>query len=127
MQGGVGLCCLLGPADPGVVYGFTSDFVKEHPDLVELLFQPEKYPISKEAFIRQFNATLECNTFDRLQQIKAQTLVLHGKKDVAVTPENGSILAEAIPNAKLVYFEKSAHGLCEEMNEVINSIADFLV
>jgi len=51
---------------------------------------------------------------------------LHGRKDVLIPPENGSILAEAIPNAKLIYSEKSAHMLVEEMNEVINSPTDFL-
>ena len=61
-----------------------------------------------------------------MQQIKVPTLILHGRKDVLIPPENGSILAETIPNAKLVYFEKSAHMLAEEMREVINLLIDFL-
>jgi hypothetical protein len=36
-------------------------------------------------------------------------------------------LAEAIPNAKLVYFENSAHGLAEEMEKVLPVLLDFLV
>jgi len=66
------------------------------------------------------------DTCDRLSQIKAPTLVLHGKRDVLVPPENGSILAKAIPNAKLVYFENSAHTLAEEMEKVIRVLLNFL-
>jgi pimeloyl-ACP methyl ester carboxylesterase len=105
----------------------TEDFAKKNPDFVELMIQQMlKAPISNEAFERQANAIMEFDTHDRLHQIKAPTLILHGKQDILLPPGNGSILAEAIPNAKLVYLGKSAHGLVEEMNEVINPLTDFL-
>lgn len=105
----------------------TEDFIKKNPDLVELIIQQgRKAPISNEVFKRQVIASMECDTHDRLSQIRAPTLILQGKQDILIPPRNASILAEAIPNAKLVYFEKSAHRLAEEMNEVINSIIDFL-
>jgi len=69
---------------------------------------------------------MEFDTYKRLSQIKVPTLVLHGKQDILIPPENGSILAKAIPNAKLVYFENSAHGLIEEMEKVISVLLDFL-
>jgi pimeloyl-ACP methyl ester carboxylesterase len=105
----------------------TEDFIKKNPDLVELTIQQIlKAPISNEAFKRQVNAIMEFDTHDRLPQIRVPTLILHGKQDILIPPGNGSILAEAIPNAKLVYLGKSAHGLVEEMNEVIYSPTDFL-
>jgi pimeloyl-ACP methyl ester carboxylesterase len=105
----------------------TEDFIKKNPDFVEFMIQQIlKAPISNEAFGWQANAIMEFDTHDRLRQIRAPTLILHGKQDVLLPPGNGSILAEAIPNAKLVYLGKSAHGLVEEMNGVINSLADFL-
>jgi len=106
----------------------TEDFIKENPDFVELTIQRVlRAPISNEAFTRQLNAIMNFNTYDRLLQIRAPTLVLHGKRDILVPPENGSILARAIPNAKLVYFENSAHGLIEEMEKVLPVLLDFLV
>jgi len=51
---------------------------------------------------------------------------LNGKRDILVPPENGSILAEAIPNTKLVYSENSAHELAEEMEKVIRVLLEFL-
>jgi len=106
---------------------FTEDFIKNNPDLVEFsLQQILRAPISIKALLRQVNAIMEFDTYERLSQIKVPTLVLHGKQDILVPPENGSILAEAIPNAKFVYFENSAHGLIEEMEKVISVVLDFL-
>ena len=106
---------------------FTEDFIKKNSDLVEFAVQQFlKAPISNEAFTRQLNSTIKLDTYDRLSQIKAPTLILHGKRDILIPPENGSILAEAITNAKLVYFENSAHGLIEDMEKVIHVLLDFL-
>jgi pimeloyl-ACP methyl ester carboxylesterase len=53
--------------------------------------------------------------------------VLIGKRDILIPPENGPILAKAIPNARLVPLEKSAHGLTEDMEEATNAITEFLL
>jgi pimeloyl-ACP methyl ester carboxylesterase len=106
---------------------FTEDFIKKNPNLVEFSIQQIlKAPISNEAFISHLNAIMNFDSYDRLPQIKVPTLILHGKRDILVPPENASILAEAIPNSKLVYFENSAHGLVEEMEKVISISLDFL-
>jgi len=105
----------------------TKDFIDNNPDSVELVIQQIlRAPISNEAFSRQLTACMNFNTCDRLSGIKAPTLVLHGKRDILIPPENGSILAKAIPNAKLAYFENSAHGLIEEMEKVLPILLDFL-
>jgi pimeloyl-ACP methyl ester carboxylesterase len=106
---------------------FTEDFIKKNPDLVEFSIQQIlRAPISNESFVRQLNAIMEFDTYDRLPQIRASTLILHGKRDILVPPENAAVLAEAIPNAKLVYFQNSAHGLVEEMEKVVHVLLDFL-
>jgi pimeloyl-ACP methyl ester carboxylesterase len=108
--------------------GCTEDFLDHNAEGVELMIrQMSKTPTSPEAFQRQARAAMSFNSYDRLPKIKAPTLVLCGKKDILIPPENGSILAKAIPNAKLVYLEKSAHRLVEEMNEVIHTTTEFLL
>jgi pimeloyl-ACP methyl ester carboxylesterase len=114
--------------DPTVVNVYSADFVKQNPDLVNGYYQRFwEHPPSKVGSKRQFTAVKEFNTQGRLHQISAPTLVLHGKKDFVCPPENGSILAEAISNTRLVFFEKSAHYLAEEMEEVIKAITEFLL
>jgi len=113
---------------PSVINGFTADFVKKNPDFVDSYFKRFwEHPISKEGAKRQWNALKQFNTQERLTQIKAATLVLHGRKDFVLPPKNSEILAEKIPNAKLVFFEKSGHALAEEMSEVIRVITEFLL
>jgi len=105
----------------------TKEFMDKDPDYVKSMTQRIlKAPISPEAFQRQLGAVMSFSTFDRLSGIKAPTLVLHGKQDILVPPENGSILAKAIPNAKLVLLEKSAHALAEDTEEATNAITEFL-
>lgn len=107
---------------------FTGDFLDNNPAFVELMMrQILKAPISSKAYTRQLNAITQFDTHDRLSQIKAPTLVLHGKRDILIPPENGSILAKAIPNAKLVNLENSAHLLTEDMGEVIQVLTEFLL
>jgi pimeloyl-ACP methyl ester carboxylesterase len=106
----------------------TDDFIEENPDFVRLMAQKRLiHPTSKEAYMRQLNAIVKFDTFERLHQIETPTLVLHGKKDVLIHPKNAIILTEAIPNARLVFFEKSAHALAEEISEVIRNITEFLL
>ena len=106
---------------------FTDTFIENNPDFVEDRVQRTlKAPISMEAFMRQVNALMSFDTHDRLSQIKTPTVILAGKQDVLVPPENASILAKAIPNARLLYFENSAHLLAEEMKKVLQALMGFL-
>jgi len=107
---------------------FTKDFIDNNSDYVDVMIrQILKAPISIKAYTRQLNAIMQFDTYDRLSQIKAPTLVLHGKRDILLPPENGTILAKAIPNAKLVNLKKSAHLLTEDMEEVIHVLTEFLL
>jgi pimeloyl-ACP methyl ester carboxylesterase len=106
---------------------FTEEFIKNNPGAEELVMQQiTKNPISNEAFMRQVNAIMNFDAYDRLSQIKVPTLVLYGKRDILIPPENGAILGKAIPKARLVSFENSAHGLIEETEEVLHAIVEFL-
>lgn len=63
-----------------------------------------------ENFMRQLQAIMTWQgTFPRLSNIKAPTLVLHGKNDQLIPSANGRILADAIPNAQFVELEDASH------------------
>ena len=110
-----------------IKYVFTEDFIKGNRELIEFLIQQMvRAPISKEAFSRQVDAIMRFDAYDRLSQIRAPTLVVQGKRDIIMPPENALILANGIPNAKLVYFENSAHGLAEEIDKLISLLLSFL-
>jgi pimeloyl-ACP methyl ester carboxylesterase len=92
---------------PMMAYGLTSEFIKQNPDLARHLLQvfspaENEYPISPKALMNRYDAMARFNSQTRLKHIKTPTLILHGRKDTTVAPQEGSILAKAIPNAKLV-------------------------
>jgi pimeloyl-ACP methyl ester carboxylesterase len=114
--------------DPSVTHTWTAAFVRDNPDFVNRYQKRfSEHAVSALGASRQFAAVKRHNTEDMLRHIRAPTLVVHGRHDFALPPENGRILAEAVPNAKFVLFEKSAHYLAEEMEDVADTILEFLL
>lgn len=72
-------------------------------------------------FQRQYEATHYFDSFKRLKQIKARTLIIAGGDDVLVPPENSHILASRIPISELVIFENGGHVLHLESSEKFNA------
>jgi pimeloyl-ACP methyl ester carboxylesterase len=106
---------------------FTEEFVRNNPQAFEdMIRRMLKAPISKEAFLQQFNAILQFDTYDRLPQIGAPTLIVHGKKDILLPVENATIMAQRIPNARVIILENSGHGLAEDIDKAISAILNFL-
>ena len=60
-------------------------------------------------FLWQAAAIRQWGSYDRLPQITAPTLVIHGETDRLVPPENAKILADRIPGAKLVMLPEAGH------------------
>ncbi|HEX3770516.1 MAG TPA: alpha/beta fold hydrolase [Polyangiaceae bacterium] len=60
------------------------------------------------------------SVLDRLGQIKAPTLVLCGREDVATEPAHSERIAAAIPGAKLVFVERSGHISTLEQPAAVN-------
>ncbi len=107
---------------------FSEEFLSKNPKLIEYaIINMSESPISGKNYIRQQNAINHFNTCNRLPQLEIETLIIHGKKDILVPPENSKILNELIPNSKLRFFEKSAHApFTEEPNEVLKTLIEFL-
>jgi pimeloyl-ACP methyl ester carboxylesterase len=61
--------------------------------------------------------------YDRLDEINAPALVIHGTNDPALPYEHGLALAKAIPHAELVSLEGTGHEIhSEDWDQIINSI-----
>ncbi|MBD3213293.1 MAG: alpha/beta fold hydrolase [Candidatus Lokiarchaeota archaeon] len=86
-----------------------------------------KAPITPKAYQRQINTLLKFNTGRRLKNIDAPTLVLHGKEDILLPPENAEIIADKIPDAKLKLFDGCGHALFSHKPEHLSEVVmDFL-
>lgn len=86
-----------------------------------------KSQISSESYNRQLKAIDDFDICEKLKIIKKSILVLHGLKDRLVLPQNSRVLANLIPDAKLVIFENSAHvPSVEERDKFVSHLMDLL-
>lgn len=107
---------------------YTPEFIEGNPKVVEetIGWLMEK-PIPPSIRTRQIEAAMDHDTYDRLPQIKAPTLVVGGEKDILIPPEYQKLLASRIPNAELVMWDDLAHGFfLQKPQETLNVVLDFL-
>jgi len=85
-------------------------FAERRPDAIEQFVDIARYkPMHRDAYLRQLMACRAHDVGDRLGEIRAPTLVIHGDVDPLVRIENGRFLAEHIPGARLVVYEDVGH------------------
>lgn len=68
-----------------------------------------RHPPRLPGYLAQLFAIVRWSSWKRLPQIRSSTLVIHGETDRLVPPQNGRILAERIPGAKLVMIPQASH------------------
>jgi 3-oxoadipate enol-lactonase len=78
------------------------------------------------AYLHQIAAAASHITYNRLAQITAPTLVVHGAQDRIQPPDNARILAESIPGAELRLWPEAGHVYVTDEPEADRDVADFL-
>jgi pimeloyl-ACP methyl ester carboxylesterase len=80
-------------------------------------------PVSRDSAIAQLAAIREWGTipatgrYATLKSITHPTLIVHGNKDIVVTPINAFILAEHLPNAQLIIYPDANHAAYSQYAE----------
>ena len=107
---------------------FTQEFIDKNKDKIgEFIKRRAEHPTPPFAYGRQGQAVVGFDTYDRLPQIKAPTLIINGSEDKICPLENARRLGSRIPNSEVVILEKVAHSFNAEAPEKTNSIIlDFL-
>jgi pimeloyl-ACP methyl ester carboxylesterase len=86
----------------------------------DLKIRLQWFPTSA-GYFGQLGAILAWESRQRLAQIEAPTLVIHGETDELVPPENGRMIAELIPNAKLLMLPDTSHIFFTDQPEISHS------
>jgi 3-oxoadipate enol-lactonase len=82
---------------------------------------------TKEGYQAQLHGIYGWESYSRLPQIKAPTLVIHGKVDRLVPVGNGELIAARISGAKLVLLEHAGHLFSSDQTEAAHkAIVEFL-
>ena len=82
---------------------------------------------SLDTVVKQVVAIQTFDSFDRLSQIEAPTLVIHGDIDRLIPPANGDVLADGIAGVEKVTLSGAAHMFFwEQPEESATAIVEFL-
>jgi pimeloyl-ACP methyl ester carboxylesterase len=107
---------------------FSQEYIDDNQLLIqELLTKMVGHVTPLHGYRRQTEAIMSHDTYERLPEIQAPTLVMAGDADKLVPVENSRIIASRIPASELTIFEKMGHGFNIEAAEAMNDIVlDFL-
>ena len=93
----------------------------------DLAIRRRTYP-KAEAYTAQLMGILAWESYSRLGQIKAPTLVIHGETDRLVPVGNGRLVAESIAGSKLVTIPHASHIYMTDQPEASHrAVLDFLL
>jgi pimeloyl-ACP methyl ester carboxylesterase len=101
--------------DHSILVGFTNEFVKNQPERVEHYLKVRMQNLCPvEFYLRHLLARQGHDTSGRLKDIRQPTLILVGEDDRNMTSEvnhrmSSDILANEIPNSKLVVLQNERH------------------
>lgn len=101
--------------------------IKSVPELQDFVFSLIRFPPTTHGLTHQTSAVLAHDTYGRLEDIQHRTLVMTGDDDLLIDPENSVILANKIPEARLLVFEGLRHAFHLEKPHLANeAIIEFL-
>jgi pimeloyl-ACP methyl ester carboxylesterase len=106
----------------------SQEFINKNERLIEqFIAKVTEYVTPLHGYMRQVEAIMGHDTYERLPEIKVPTLVIAGDADRLVPVENSRLLASRIPRAELVILKKMGHGFWVEAETEANKVVlDFL-
>jgi 3-oxoadipate enol-lactonase len=91
---------------------FPQDYIESNPEMMEKVLQAYLgAPIEPKCFVWQLMGITAWSCHPRLEELRHPALIITGSEDLLIPPENSSILAEAIPDSRLLEIEGAGHGL----------------
>lgn len=106
---------------PSMLKGFGEIFfAKEHPEPLQQWFHGLSIAASSHGTIQSAIALRDEDLRGKLENIKVNTLIIHGKKDQVCPFEFAEEMQKEIPHARLEVFEESGHGMLLDEQEKFN-------
>ena len=105
----------------------TADMAGDAVAVLDALGIVAANPQSPAGYTGQLQAVMGHDVAERLGDIAAPALVMHGADDRLIPPDNGRLLAEYIPGARFILYPDAGHlFFIERANEVNRDIRAFL-
>jgi pimeloyl-ACP methyl ester carboxylesterase len=107
------------------VWSFTPAYFDQHYDELEKRQRATldvPYPTPATTYARQAEACIAHDTYDRLSQIGAETLIVVGDQDIFTPVRFSRPIAERIPNARLEIVSGAGHAVYWEKPDELNEL-----
>jgi len=108
---------------------FTPEWIAANPGIRDMLIMlaPLLPPTPPETAQRAMAGLFGWSSYERLPQITAPTLIIHGDRDVIIPVENAHVLGARIPGAQLHIVAGAGHGYpAQDPVAVHQLVSDFL-
>ena len=105
---------------------YTENYLRKYRWLLPAACRVGK-PASWERFLIMARACLTHNGYERLSDIRAETLVIGGALDNVLTGEASAEIAEAIPGSRLLLYPDYGHALYQESPDFERDVLEFLM
>jgi 3-oxoadipate enol-lactonase len=110
-----------------VPYTYAERTRRFHPErIVSDIAHRMSSPPEALGYLHQATAVASHEAYDRLNQVAAPTLVVHGEEDIFIPPVNALVLAEKIPGAQLQLWPDAGHMYIIDEPRADEEIARFL-
>lgn len=107
---------------------YIYDAATSRDKIEEDLLLRRRWLPSVAGYMAQLQAISAWQSHDRLGEIKAPTLVIHGNSDALVPPANAKLIAQRIPGTKLILLDHASHLFLTDQTEVAHeAILEFLL
>jgi pimeloyl-ACP methyl ester carboxylesterase len=110
-------------------FAFSPGYARRHPEAFETFVEKKSRDEQPDfAYRRQLAASVRHDTLARLCRITVPTLVITGSDDAVVPAANSRLLADRIPDARLVVVPGAGHlFFAERPTEAVDAIKAFLL
>lgn len=105
---------------------FTDHYLWKYRPLYFLLRKAGK-PKNTENFIKQAEACLYHNAYERLPMIECSTLVIGGEKDQILGGDASRVIASQITGSRLIMYGHLGHGALQEDSQFEKDSMEFLI
>jgi len=107
---------------------YSPAFQHTHEGFIEQQIRERaRRPVRARAFSAQYEAVRQHDPWDRLPDITAPTLLLHGSEDEVMPPSNSEVLAQRIPGARVEILDGLGHMFFhEDPLRAARAMLDFL-
>ncbi|HYL63876.1 MAG TPA: alpha/beta hydrolase [Candidatus Methylomirabilis sp.] len=112
-------------AEAAVPFIYDASTPRERID-DDLKVLSEWYPIP-EGYMSQLQGILAWEAYSRLPQVSVPTLIIHGENDGLVPAGNADVIAERIPDSRLVKIPHASHiFMTDQPEQALQAILEFL-